>query len=358
MSSANRFFLFGAESPKTSILAEILKQVSNSEVMGYSSHRSAKFFHSNFLDSVEFAEPNDDLLNRFISGSEFSNALCIPMTSEWARFFARSKLDWSNSRVLQGASNYFIQLDDKKLFKTLLDREFKRPKMYEDDEFNAQRVVIKPRRLQGSKGISYMSSSDIFSIDHLALEMGHDDFIIEEFILGEGVCIGGICLDGEVLFSASHLRLLEWPLSGGASSVRKTFFSLELDSAISQVAKKTNWTGFLMLEAKITGEGEIYFIEANPRPWGGLKNFTLTLGESSWTEIFGSFFPPFTQPMPRQLKSKLSVNTYSSPLFHISFMRLMFKDPYRLWKLIFMKKTADVSFFRDSGGWLAQFIPK
>jgi protein-tyrosine-phosphatase/predicted ATP-grasp superfamily ATP-dependent carboligase len=68
-----------------------------------------------------------------------------------------------------------------------------------------------------------------------------------------------------------HERVHEWPLTGGASTYRR---SVRPDPAMLDAAERfltaLDWHGVAMVEFKRTPDGGIYLIEVNPRLWGSL----------------------------------------------------------------------------------------
>ncbi len=76
---------------------------------------------------------------------------------------------------------------------------------------------------------------------------------------------------GRKIWHFAHERVHEYPLTGGASSYRR---SINPPAAMLQDAEKLltalNWHGVAMVEFKIDAKGQHWLMEINPRLWGSL----------------------------------------------------------------------------------------
>lgn len=95
--------------------------------------------------------------------------------------------------------------------------------------------------------------------------------ILQEYINGgSGVAIGGFWHAGKLVCGGGHRRVVQSHKLGGISLVAESFIHpLAYDIAV-KIMKKLNYTGIGMVEFKISDDGNIYFMEINPRVWGTL----------------------------------------------------------------------------------------
>jgi protein-tyrosine-phosphatase/predicted ATP-grasp superfamily ATP-dependent carboligase len=93
----------------------------------------------------------------------------------------------------------------------------------------------------------------------------------QEYIQGRGVGVEFLFNRGRKLWHFAHERVHEFPLTGGASSYRR---SIDPPAAMLQDAQKLltalHWHGVAMVEFKIDSKGQHWLMEINPRLWGSL----------------------------------------------------------------------------------------
>ena len=93
----------------------------------------------------------------------------------------------------------------------------------------------------------------------------------QEYISGRGVGVEFLFNRGKIVWHFAHERVHEYPLTGGASSYRR---SINPPAAMLQDAEKLltalNWHGVAMVEFKIDAKGQYWLMEINPRLWGSL----------------------------------------------------------------------------------------
>ena len=93
----------------------------------------------------------------------------------------------------------------------------------------------------------------------------------QEYIQGRGVGVEFLFNRGRKIWHFAHERVHEYPLTGGASSYRR---SINPPAAMLQDAQKLltalHWHGVAMVEFKIDTKGQHWLMEINPRLWGSL----------------------------------------------------------------------------------------
>ena len=93
----------------------------------------------------------------------------------------------------------------------------------------------------------------------------------QQYVFGRGVGAEFLFDRGEKVWHFVHERLHEYPLSGGASSYRR---SIRPPAALLRDAEKLltalRWHGVAMVEFKMDARGQYWLMEINPRLWGSL----------------------------------------------------------------------------------------
>src|SRR6266851_1400274 len=92
-----------------------------------------------------------------------------------------------------------------------------------------------------------------------------------EYIAGRGLGIEFLFNQGQPVWHFAHERIHEYPLTGGASTYRR---SVHADPTLLERAQRLlaalRWHGVAMVEFKVAPDGSFYLMEINPRLWGSL----------------------------------------------------------------------------------------
>jgi len=96
-------------------------------------------------------------------------------------------------------------------------------------------------------------------------------FIVQGHVSGRGVGVFFLIWQGQVIADFMHRRLHEVPHSGGASSLRESWWNQTIrDDALAKI-QCMHWQGVTMLEYRWDRKTEKFFlIEMNGRFWGSL----------------------------------------------------------------------------------------
>ncbi|GJM23119.1 MAG: ATP-grasp protein [Planctomycetota bacterium] len=96
--------------------------------------------------------------------------------------------------------------------------------------------------------------------------------LIQECIPGDGFGFFALRVDGEVKQVFGHRRLREYPLSGGASSLRESHLDADMEAEGRRMLDALNWDGVAMVEFKRDArDGRPKLMEVNGRFWGSLS---------------------------------------------------------------------------------------
>ena len=135
-------------------------------------------------------------------------------------------------------------------------------------------VVIKPRTGAGAVGVAYARNAAELVALYPRIHRRFAWPLIQERIPAEGEGIGASFLideAGRVKASFVHRRLREYPLTGGASTLRESFRHDAIRDMAAHLLKALNWFGVAMVEFKLdTRDGRPKLMEINPRFWGSL----------------------------------------------------------------------------------------
>jgi len=277
--------------------------------------------------------------------------LLLPVNSREIRNLLSQKHLLRDALWYTGDYSLFRILDDKKQFGELL-RELGLPHPRVCNSLNFRgRAVVKPTRDSSAKGVAYVEVTGERFDPRLDAALHEGDYLLQEFVEGEGVGYSGYFQDGRVAVGYAHRRVSEYPTSGGSSVVRERYPYADkhkLDELVSSVLKVVPWTGFAMFEFKRTPQGELVFIECNPRIWGSMHQ-GLADGINYFEPLLG---PSLYSVSP----AKRGVRTELFPLSLIALAAYLLRG--RLKEVLGMRKVGvphlfDVSPFKDPRGFLA-----
>lgn len=93
----------------------------------------------------------------------------------------------------------------------------------------------------------------------------------QQYVAGRGVGIELLFDHGKPLWHFAHERVHEFPLSGGASSYRRSVVPPpHMLIHAQQLMAALRWHGVAMVEFKMDSDGQHWLMEINPRLWGSL----------------------------------------------------------------------------------------
>ncbi len=91
------------------------------------------------------------------------------------------------------------------------------------------------------------------------------------WVPGRGVGVEMLFDHGRLVWSFVHERLHEYPLSGGASTLRRSAPpDPQLIAWSQQLLQSLHWHGVAMVEWRRQADGTVYLMEINPRLWGSV----------------------------------------------------------------------------------------
>ncbi len=136
--------------------------------------------------------------------------------------------------------------------------------------------VIKLRQATSSKGIWYINRPDELIERYNTIVKKNSLFseqypIVQEYIYGRGAGVSMVYNRGKLIARFSHLRLREYPITGGPSTFRMSIHHKEMEKSAEKLINSVSWHGLVMVEFKLTNDNKPILIEVNPRVWGSIN---------------------------------------------------------------------------------------
>lgn len=93
----------------------------------------------------------------------------------------------------------------------------------------------------------------------------------QQYVSGRGVGVELLFNHGKKVWHFAHERVHEYPLSGGASSYRRSIVPpTNMLNDAERLLTALKWHGVAMVEFKMDTKGQYWLMEINPRLWGSL----------------------------------------------------------------------------------------
>ncbi|MFL6630002.1 MAG: ATP-grasp domain-containing protein [Burkholderiaceae bacterium] len=138
-------------------------------------------------------------------------------------------------------------------------------------------VVLKPVRSKVVRGgkLASLAVAVVHDEEARALTLGAwlPDTPVQEqaWVPGRGVGVEVLYEHGRMAWHFVHERLHEWPLTGGASTLRRAAGpEPELVEMTRRLLDRLQWHGVAMVEWRRDAGGVVHLMEINPRLWGSL----------------------------------------------------------------------------------------
>jgi len=136
-------------------------------------------------------------------------------------------------------------------------------------------LIVKPRISTGAVGLRHVNDAAALASAWAEIHARFPRPIIQEWIPEGGGAYGASVLvgpQGERLASFVHRRLREYPVSGGASTLRVSVRDPQLVAITFRILEAVGWFGVAMAEFRYDPrDGLPKLIELNPRFWGSLN---------------------------------------------------------------------------------------
>jgi hypothetical protein len=212
-------------------------------------------------------------------------------------------------------------------------------------------LVMKPKISSSAKGVYYVYDHNNF--EALCSKLNLEEYLIQEHISGIGIGYSVFAQNGEILIGNGHKRLGEYPTTGGSSVYREQYHNPDMEAVARKILKTLNWSGFAMIEFKLTPSNELCLIEVNPRIWGSINQ--------GLSNNINYFSPLLGAPPNIPIKNASNIKTYLAPLAYLSFVIYCFKGNFKpCWDFLksWHKAQADICFFDDPCSYIALLMRK
>jgi predicted ATP-grasp superfamily ATP-dependent carboligase len=236
------------------------------------------------------AQENSDYINGLINVYlESSYDVLLPVGS-FANFVCiqfRQLLEKSGVRVSLPPTDSFYTAFSKELTAaTAMQLGIDSPRTWyfssldelESFQYNfTNKIVIKARLEMGANVVKYVTTKSEFVRVFKALCNEYNwtkasEFpLVQEFIDGPGRGFFALFKDGSPVKVFQHLRLREYPVTGGMSVAAKYDYSIDVEEKGLQLLRSLNWNGIAMVEFKEEISGKLYLLEINPKFWGSIE---------------------------------------------------------------------------------------
>lgn len=137
-------------------------------------------------------------------------------------------------------------------------------------------AVIKIPRGRGAWGLTYVRTPEELHAAYAATlhRFGTSSGVpfVQEYIPGTGYGVSALFNHGEARALFVHKRLMEYPITGGASVDRVSTRHARMEAYACRLLTHLQWHGVAMVEFKLDQRtGTPVFLEVNPRFWGSLN---------------------------------------------------------------------------------------
>jgi len=335
------------------IAAYLKKTYPNIEVITYDNRKYTNSIRTMFSDEHFFIDNTSftNYINNLLELIKLHSIdFFLPVHSDYIGLILENKELFGKSLDYIGNYETYQNLHNKEKLLQLADElNIRIPRKYSNFQKAEFPFIGKPKEGSSAEGVVYIfSETDLKKYSN----RNFDNYIFQEYIEGIGCGYSVYAENGEIKSGYGHIRLAEFPISGGSSVYRTGFFKREMRDVAEKILFETKWTGFAMFEFKLTPRNEIVLIEVNPRIWGSI-NQGLQNGVNYFESIFGE--------SENTTQNSKNIKTYLSPQVYLAFLLYVFKGNLKPF-LKFIKNIkynkADISFWKDPKGWLSVILRK
>lgn len=337
---------------KAIVIASFLKKTYKEIfIVTYDYSPLAKYVHTKFSDKhILVLNPSLDeyISNLSLLCKNETIDLFLPVHSNYIGEIIKKRDLFGRCFSYCGDFESYILLHDKlNLYSIATKLEIRVPINYHNIESAVIPFVAKPKNKSAAKGVYYINTEK--DKENL-LRVPSSDYLYQSFIKGTGCGYSLFAREGKILIGYGHIRLGEYPVSGGSSIYRAGYFVEEMKTIADLLLSEVKWSGFAMLEFKITPQNDLILIEVNPRIWGSINQ-----GLQNGVNYF-KYLIPYDYQKHVEKKEKF---TYLSPQIYLSFVHYILNGnlkPIKQYYLNLSRNAPDISLTRDFKGWFSVLI--
>lgn len=337
---------------KAIVIARHIKtQYPDVDIWGYDCLPGLKWIHTRYVDHYVHLSKTHDKEQYIRQLSQCALSIkadkLIPVHSDYIGDVLAHKDLFGTTLDYMGSYDLYRQLHEKdKLMSLAKELGVRIPINYNTIEEAQVPFVVKPTALSSAKGVRYC----MHKAEKMEFSPLESNTICQEYIEGQGCGFSVYCKDGKILKEYGHLRLAEYPISGGSSVYRCGFVHNQMRKTAEIILSKVPWTGFAMFEFKLTPSNEVVLIEVNPRIWGSI-NQALSDGCMLFDNIL--------KHKSRQSNKTHDVQTCLWPQVIVAGIQYGFKGDWSVLKSYLRNHVQpDVSIWNDPKGFFSMIIRK
>lgn len=341
------------------------------EILAYDNKHLIRFIHTNYIKHcvhLQFRslEQYIETLASYVRDNDID--VLLPVHSDYIGAILQHKDLFGHALDWVGQYSDYIRLHEKdQLMAIAASLGLRVPKNYTSIAEAEVPFVVKPTNLSSAKGVRYCFSEANKQLINAALAdiNSSNNYIIQEYISGQGCGYEVYCRNGKILTEYGHIRLAEWPISGGSSVLRGRYIHPDMRPMAEKTLSAVSWTGFAMFEFKLTSSGELVLIEVNPRIWGSI-NQPLQDNCPLFEHILGApiqLVPGASSQRNGKSGFRLEgqVRTCLTPQVWLAMLGYLFRGQgarVRDWLRHLRSTRRDVSFWSDPLGLISMIIRK
>lgn len=321
------------------------------EIWAYDNKPAIRHIHSKYVKQCAYisGSSHDEYIKKLANYVHANNIdVFIPVHSNHIGLILQQKHLFGTSLDYLGTFADYIRLHEKdQLMQLARNLQINTPEEYTQLTDAQVPFVLKPTNLSSAKGVRYIRTQEEKNKIHTIPE----GMICQEYIQGKGCGYEVYCKDGQIITEYGHIRLAEWPVSGGSSVLRDGYMHQEMRPIAEKILHNVKWTGFAMFEFKLTNDNQLVLIEVNPRIWGSI-NQALQNECPLFIDILGN---------PKKLNLVEHRRTCLQPQVWLSMLCYLCKGKLHV-VTDFLKHYnttySDVSIWKDPWGVISMFIRK
>jgi hypothetical protein len=253
---------------KAIVIARYIRQYyPKIELLAYDNNPLLQYIHSRYVDDCTYISYTTltEYIEKLADHVRNNNVdIFIPVHSDYIGTILQHKHLFGRSLDYQGSYSDYIRLHEKdQLMQLARNLQIKTPKEYTLLTDAPIPFVLKPTNLSSAKGIKYIKTNK----DKINLSSIPKGLICQEYIQGQGCGYEVYCQNGNIVTEYGHLRLAEWPITGGSSVLRTGYIHPDM-RPIAEACADTDtlmeistWHDHLTVEElKIAAQTDAQFI--------------------------------------------------------------------------------------------------
>lgn len=349
-----RILLGEISSYKAIVIAKYISaKYPNVEIWAYDYKPLISKLHTRYVQKCVFV-PFKSLEEYIVSLSNYIREnnidVFIPVHSDYIGTILQHKDKFGNTLNYLGRYEDYVQLHEKDRLMSIAGQlDIRIPIEYKSFADAQCPFVVKPNNLSSAKGVKYIWTDQ----DKECIYDINDGMICQQYIQGQGCGYEVYCENGKIITEYGHLRLAEWPITGGSSVLRTGYIHPDMRVVAEKILSHTPWTGFVMFEFKLTENNQLVLIEVNPRIWGSI-NQALQNDVPLFQSILGT-------PTAEENNNIIPLRTCLKPYIWMAMFRYALKGKTKVMCDYFAhyKHTRnDINFWKDPLGVISVFLRK